>query len=355
MYKKRIEKLREKMTAKGIQSFLVISDPNRNYLSGFTGNESFALITKDDSYFITDSRYTEQAKLQVKDFKILEYKGKIIDFIVDLVNSKGITNIAVEEGIVTLSFYQQLKDKYTGEILSGQKEIEDIRLIKSKDEIEKIRKAASIADDGFTHLLSFIKEGMTEREIALELEFFMKKQGASGLSFETIAASGARSSLPHGAASEKVIKNGEFLTLDFGCIYQDYCSDMTRTLAIGDVSSEMIDIYNIVLEANMKVLKSIKEGMACRDVDAIARDYIKESGYGNNFGHGLGHGVGREIHEAPRLSPTGEMVLKSGMVVTDEPGIYLPGEFGVRIEDLVLVTKEGLEILSKSPKELISL
>lgn len=355
MYKKRIEKLREKMAAKEIQSFLVISDPNRNYLSGFTGNESFTLITKDGAYFITDSRYTEQAKLQVKDFQILEYKGKIIDFIADLVNSKGIKNIAIEENIVTLSFYQELKSKYTGEILSGQKEIEDLRMIKSKDEIEKIKKAASIADNGFSHLLNFIKEGMTEREIALELEFFMKKQGASGLSFETIAASGNRSSLPHGAASEKVIKNGEFLTLDFGCIYQGYCSDMTRTVAIGDVSSKMIDIYNIVLEANMRVLKSIKEGIACKDIDAIARDYIREMGYGDNFGHGLGHGVGREIHEAPRLSPASDTVLKSGMVVTDEPGIYLPGEFGVRIEDLVLVTEDGLEVLSKSPKELISL
>lgn len=355
MYKKRIEKLRENMSAKGIESFLVISDPNRNYLSGFTGNESFALITKEEAFFITDSRYTEQAEMQVKDYQILQYKGKIIDFISDLVNSKGIKNIALEEGIVTLSFYQELKGKYTGEILSGQKEIEDIRIIKSKDEAEKIKKAASIADSGFSHMLNFIKEGMTEREIALELEFFMKKQGASGLSFETIAASGFRSSLPHGAASGKKIEKGEFLTLDFGCIYQDYCSDMTRTVAIGEVSPKMKDIYNIVLEANRKALKAIKPGAVCKDVDAVARGYIEAMGYGANFGHGLGHGVGREIHEAPRLSPMCDVILKSGMVVTDEPGIYLPGEFGVRIEDLVLVTDEGFEVLSKSPRELISL
>jgi len=355
MYKNRIEKLREKMSAKGMESFLVISDPNRNYLSGFTGNESFSLITKDQAYFITDSRYTEQARLQVKDYQILEYKGKIIDFIVDLVNSNGIKNITLEEDIVTLSFYQKLKEKFIGEILSGQKEIEDIRVIKSKDEIEKIKKAASIADKGFSHMLNFIKEGMTEKEIALELEFFMKKQGASGLSFETIAASGVRSCLPHGAASDKIVEKGEFLTLDFGCIFQDYCSDMTRTIAIGEVTPKMIDIYNIVLEANERALSAIREGMVCKDVDAIARDYIKDRGFGANFGHGLGHGVGREIHEAPRLSPMCDVILKSGMVVTDEPGVYLPGEFGVRIEDLVLVTDEGFEVLSKSPKQLISL
>lgn len=355
MYKNRIEKLREKMSAKGMESFLIISDPNRNYLSGFTGNESYALITKDDSYFITDSRYTEQAKIQVKDFNILEYKGKITDYIKDLTDAKGIKNIALEEGVVTLSFYHELKEKYNGDILFGQKEIEDLRVIKSKDEIDKIKKAAVIADKGFSHMLNFIKAGMTEREIALELEFFMKKEGASGLSFETIAASGYRSALPHGAASDKKIENGEFLTLDFGCIYQDYCSDMTRTVAIGDVTPKMVDVYNIVLEANRKALKEIKPEASSRNVDAAARNYIADMGYGSNFGHGLGHGVGREIHEAPRLSPACDVILKSGMVVTDEPGIYLPGEFGVRIEDLVLVTDDGFEVLSKSPRELISL
>lgn len=355
MFQKRINKLREKMKNNSIDAFLIIGDENRNYLSGFTGNESFSLITLEEAFFITDSRYVEQAKLQVKGYSILEYIGKIIPYICEIVNSKNIKTLAIEEEVMRVSFYEDISAIFKGKIIKGEELLNDLRIIKDREEIDKIKKAASIADEGFNHILNFIKEGMTEKEIAIELEFFMRKRGAESLSFETIAASGYRSALPHGAASDKKIESGEFLTLDYGCIYEGYCSDMTRTIVIGEPTEKMILIYDIVLEAQNRALNAIKDGAICKDVDRVARDYIKKSGFGDYFGHGLGHGVGREIHEAPRVSKIGETVLKSGMVITDEPGIYLPNEFGVRIEDLVLVTEEGFEVLSTSPKELICL
>jgi len=215
--------------------------------------------------------------------------------------------------------------------------------------------AARIADKAFNRICKLIKPGITERDIALELEFYMKKLGATSTSFTSIVASGERSALPHGTATDKKIKEGEFLTLDFGCVYNGYCSDMTRTVVIGKANERQREIYSVVLEAQEKALKYIKPGVKGCDVDRVARDIIKEKGFGQYFGHGLGHSLGLEIHESPRLSPTSNDILQEGMVVTDEPGIYIPDFGGVRIEDLVLVTATGFEVLSNSPKELIEL
>lgn len=341
------------MSEKGIDGVLLQGDPNRNYLSGFTGDESFSVITNERAIFITDSRFTEQARQQAKDYEIVQYSGKFEDFLGDLTKDLNISKIGFEENIITYDNYIKYKNKLNCELVPMDGMVEKIRIVKDEEEINCIKKAAAIADKAFEHMLGYIKAGMTERQVGLELEFYMKKLGARDLSFPTIVASGVRSCLPHGQATDKVLKEGEFLTLDFGCIYNDYCSDMTRTIVIGEPSDKMKEIYNVVLEAEMKALKGFKPGVTGKSVDKIARDYIAEKGYGKYFGHGLGHGVGREIHENPRVSPMGDTILEKGMVVTDEPGIYIPDFGGVRIEDLILITECGCEVISKSPKELI--
>lgn len=229
------------------------------------------------------------------------------------------------------------------------------RMVKDEGELELIKKAEQIGDAAFSHIVNMIKPGVSEADIALELEFFMKRQGASGLSFDTIVASGPNSSMPHAQVTSRKIKRGDFVTMDFGCVYKGYCSDMTRTVAVGEPEEEMKQVYRIVLEANCRAMEGIRAGKRCDDIDALARDYIKECGYGEHFGHGLGHGVGLDIHEEPRFSPKCNVVTRQNMVITDEPGIYLPGRFGVRIEDLVVVKEDGYERLSHSEKELMVL
>ena len=233
--------------------------------------------------------------------------------------------------------------------------IEGLRVIKEQEEIEKIRKAVEITDAAFAHILDFIKPGVTEREIALELEFYQKRMGGEKNAFDFIVASGQRSALPHGVASEKVIEKGDFVTLDFGVFYQGYCSDLTRTVVVGEPDEKQREVYELVLKAQLAVIENVKAGMSCKEVDEIARGIIGDAGYRENFGHGLGHGIGLEIHEGPRVSFTSETILQTGMVMTNEPGIYIPGWGGVRIEDDLLITEEGCEVLNKAPKELIIL
>lgn len=355
MYKERISKLRNLMNDKNIDAVLLVGDHNRNYLSGFTGDESFSVITENKAFFITDSRFTEQAKQQVKNYDILEYNKNttFADFLGELVKSNNIKRLGFEEDILSFSVYTLYKSKVQCEFVPMERIVETIRTIKDESELKLIKKAAQIADEAFEHMVKFIKSGMTERKIGLELEFYMKKLGAQELSFPSIIASGVRSSLPHGQATNKVVNKGEFLTLDFGCIYEGYCSDMTRTIVIGKPSEKMIEVYNTVLEAQELALKAFKPNIPAIEVDKVARNYIKEKGYGEYFRHGLGHGVGIQIHEAPSVGYGSTEELQPGMVVTDEPGIYIPGFGGVRIEDLLVITKNGMEVLSKSPKHLI--
>jgi Xaa-Pro aminopeptidase len=235
------------------------------------------------------------------------------------------------------------------------KVVEKLRLLKSVEEIEKIRRAAEISDAAFDFIQQVIRPGVTELEISNELEHFMKRKGASRGAFSFIVASGHRGALPHGVASEKIIEKGDMVTLDFGAVYEGYCSDITRTLAVGEVNPKLIEIYNIVRNALQLTLKHLKVGMTGKEVDAIARDYIAEKGYGDYFGHGLGHGIGLNIHEDPFFSKNSEELLQTGMVVTIEPGIYIPELGGIRIEDDVLMKEDGIEILTHSPKELIIL
>lgn len=352
----RLKKFRDCLISKGLDGALVYSDTNRNYLSGFTGDESYIIVTINDAVFITDSRYVQQAKGEVNEFEVREYKDSVFDYIKDVVNSLKIKTLGFEEDYVTYKAYDELKKALEGVALCPLQDcIEDLRMVKDDGEIENIEKAASIADKAFSHMLQYIKPGMTEKKIGLELEFFMRSNGASKLSFNSIVASGKRSSLPHGTATEKTVENGDLLTLDFGCVYNGYCSDMTRTVVVGKASSKQKEIYDIVLEANDSVLKALRPGMTGQEADRIARDIIESYGYGRYFGHSLGHGVGMDIHELPRLSRKGMETLRAGMVVTDEPGIYIPDFGGVRIEDLVLLIDDGCRVLSKSDKKLIEL
>lgn len=355
MFSKRIETLRKVMAERDLDAVLLQGDVNRNYMSGFKGDESYSIITMDKAIFITDSRFTEQATQEVKDYEVREYQRPFEAFLDKIVKEFNIRKLGFEENVLTFELYNSYKEAVSCELIPLDGVIETLREIKCEEEIEIMRKAQNIADKGFEHILKFIKPGMTEREVGLELEFYMRKLGATGLSFPSIVASGVRSSLPHGMATEKVLENGDFLTLDFGVVYDGYCSDMTRTIVIGEPNEKMKEIYNVVLKAQEAALKAVKPGISCYDLDKIARDIITEAGYGEYFGHGLGHGVGRVVHELPMVNFRSKEVLKPGMVITDEPGIYIPNFGGVRIEDIILVTEDGYEVFSKSPKELICL
>jgi Xaa-Pro aminopeptidase len=352
--KNRIEKAREMMEEKGLDGFLVEKAVNRFYLTGFTGTAGRVLFTPENNYFITDFRYTEQANSQTDGYKIIEINRKVPEKLAKILKEDGVTKLGFEGKDVSYHTYQNYKKKLGENItLKSTKDmIQKIRLIKEESEINKIKKAVEITDKAFEHILDYIDTDKTERDIALELEHFMKRQGAEKNAFDFIVASGKRSSLPHGVASSKKIEHGDFITMDFGTYYQGYCSDMTRTIVVGEASQKQRDIYNKVLEAHNKVIEKIKPGMNGKEVDALARDIIKEAGYEDNFGHGLGHGIGVEVHEGPRASYTSEDELKPGMLVTDEPGIYIPDWGGVRIEDDLLITEKGCKPLNSSPKEL---
>lgn len=364
---------------------------NIHYLSGYSGHTGMVLITKEHRRILTDSRYTEQVSIEAPDFECVDIKSegytKSINrllceeyFLCDeeIANDENVNKavdnpcktcantvckgntlrVGFESEDISYKQYKQFLDELDDKIglMPLSNRINDLRRIKSDSEIEKIAMAEHIGDMAFEYVVKELKPGMTEVEVALMLENFMRSHGASGLSFDTIAASGKNSSLPHAVPTDKVIEEGDFLTMDFGCIYKGYCSDMTRTVFVGDSPlDKQKHVYETVLKAQLEALKLVKPGAVCSDVDKCARDIIADAGYGDYFGHGLGHSVGLFIHEEPRFSPKCKDVLEPGIVITVEPGIYIPGEFGVRIEDLVVVTEDGYRNLASSPKELITI
>lgn len=340
----------------GIDAALVLSPHNRRYLTGFKSSEGAVLITRGQSYFLTDFRYIEAARRVVTGMECAVYDN-LRETLRELADRHDLRSIAVEGGWVTCSRLDSLKSAL-GRVELDTKTLDDIliglRLVKTPEELDKIRAAQALTDYGFEYILPRIKQGRTEREIALELEFEIRRQGAEAAAFDFIVVSGENSALPHGAPSDRKLSKGDFVTLDFGATVEGWHSDMTRTVAVGCCSSRQREVYEIVLEAQRAALDLIKDGISCREGDAAARDVIAKAGYAGCFGHGTGHGVGVEVHEAPRLSPNaGDEKLRKGSVVTVEPGIYIPGRFGVRIEDMVVITGEGCENLTKSVKELI--
>ncbi|MDT2599221.1 Xaa-Pro peptidase family protein [Enterococcus hulanensis] len=350
---KRIEKLRALMKKEVIDAYLVTSPANLRYLTNFTGTAGLAFITLEKAFFITDFRYTEQAGEQVQAMTIVQQQGDVVGEIIKLMESEGINVLGFEDAFMTYAEYSVFEEVIDAELAPASGLIETLREQKDDGEIAIIEKACTIADEGFEHVLKMIRPGMTEIEVANQLDFFMRSLGATGTSFDTIVASGVRSALPHGVASTKTIEQGDLITLDFGCVYQGYVSDITRTFAIGDPGQQLKDIYQIVLEAQQKVIDVAQAGVTGAQLDAIARDFITEAGYGEAFGHSTGHGIGMEIHEGPNITRFNDEPLKVGSIITDEPGIYVAGLGGVRIEDDLVILADGNRILTHSPKELI--
>ena len=351
----KLKKLRQSFEENHIEALLITSGYNRRYITGFTGTAGVAIVTQDKAVFITDFRYTQQAQKEISGFEIVQHTKPIMEEVGLQLEKMGVKSVGFEKDDMSYAMYEVYRKAVKSELVPVSGLIEKIRLIKTEQEIKIIKAAADIADAAFSHIITYIYPGKTELEVSNELEFFMRKQGASSSSFDIIVASGLRSALPHGVATDKIIEKGDFVTLDFGALYNGYVSDLTRTIAVGEPSEQLKEIYQIVLEAQLKSLDEIKAGMTGIQADAVARDHIKSKGYGDAFGHSLGHGIGLEVHEGPGLSFRSETVLEPGMVITIEPGIYVPGVGGVRIEDDTVVTATGNDKLTHSTKELLIL
>ncbi len=349
----RLDALRVELQSHGCDAFVSFFAPANEYLSGFRGSTSAVLITATDAVFLCDFRYTEQAGEQVQGFAVEEVAGGVEAAAGERLKGLGARRIAVEPS--TLSLDQSMTvERTAGTAVVPVKGLgTTARMVKSDDEQAKLRASSALAEAALESVLPLLKEGITEAEFVAHLEFEFKKRGALGSSFSPIALFGSRSSLPHGVPGKKRLESGDIVLLDLGCILESYCSDLTRTFVFGTIPGNWFEeIYKVTLTAQLAALGAIRPGVSCRDADAVARGIISEAGYGKYFGHGLGHGVGLEIHEAPRLNQHSDTILQPGMAVTVEPGIYIPGQGGVRIEDLVLVTETGCEILTKLPKDL---
>ena len=347
----RITRIRERLDGEGADVFLVSNPVNRRYLTGFTGSAGLVWISSTRQAILTDFRYFEQVKTQCPDWELVRIEN-YTDALQALIEEEHVQSIAFEKDHVTVEQIEGWQEKLSVQFRGISGWVQELRMIKTEEEIANIRKAAQIADEAFAQLLPTLRSGLTEIEAALELEFLMRKAGASGLSFDPIVASGPQSALPHARPGERVLSVGDFVVFDFGAIVSGYCSDMTRTVLIGEPEEKHLLIYDLVLKAQVSALQAVAPGKTGAEIDAIARDIIGEMGYGPYFGHGLGHSLGLEVHENPRLSKTDQTILEPGMIVTVEPGVYLPGFGGVRIEDLVLVTEDGHDVLTSTFKEL---
>lgn len=356
MTQSRVTKLRQSLSQLGLEAIVLTNSHNRRYITGFTGSSGYVLVTAQQAYLLTDFRYMTQAAEQAASFEIVEHSAKVMATVHELLKGLGIHRVGFEQSDVSYGTYVAYKaDLGDIELVPTDQVVEHLRMYKDAGELQVMKEAAKLADDTFTFILEKLKPGVSERAIALEMEMYMRSHGATSSSFDTIVASGERSALPHGVASDRLLGMNEYVKLDFGAYYKGYCSDITRTVCLGQPTDKHKDIYKIVLEAQMNVLENLKPGMTGREGDALARDIIKKYGYGDNFGHGTGHSLGMQVHEAPRLSPTCDIVLEPGMTMTVEPGIYLPGFGGVRIEDDVILTESGNERLTFATKQFLVL
>jgi Xaa-Pro aminopeptidase len=352
----RIELLRRALRAKKIDVLIVSHLPNIRYLCGFSGSNGLLLVTPSTTMFFTDFRYDEQVRTEVTADELSVTQTDLLRYAAGKNILRRSKKIAFEQHHLSLERYLFLQKKFRRERLAGTENlVENLRAAKDDTEIALIAEASAISDRVFQKIIGMLKPGISELEISAEISYLHKSYGAEGDAFETIVASGVRGALPHGKASSKKIESGEFMTLDFGCVVNGYHSDMTRTVCIGKPSAEMKKVYGIVLEAQQRAADAVRTTATGKEVDTAARGYIASRGYGKYFGHSLGHGVGLEIHEQLRLSQKNKKKLTLNNVVTVEPGIYLPAKFGVRIEDIVVVRRDGCEVLTGSPKELIVL
>lgn len=350
----RVERIREQMTKRKIDGLILTDIDNVRYATGFTGSTAAAVVTSKRAVILVDSRYILQAKGECKGFEPQLFTGDMLQAISSVVNEDAPASVGYEAEHMVCMTLDKLRIMVgeASDLVGVTSAIEDLRYVKTPEEIESIRLSVNLADDCFSHLLSFIKPGMTERDVSLEIYLFFYKHGA-GLAFDSIVATGPNAACPHWQPTDAVIQPGHMLKLDFGSRLNGYNSDITRTIFIGEPDEKQKEVYNTVLQGQLNAIAVMKPGMIGKDVDAAARGCIASKGYGPNFGHGLGHSLGICTHDGPRMTAVSEAVLEPGVVMTVEPGIYIEGWGGVRIEDDVLITETGVEVLTKSTKEIV--
>ena len=351
----RIARLRALLTEQVVDAALITKEENVHYFSGFRGDSTVLLVTPERLILVTDSRYTEQAAAEAPDYEIVEQRDGLYRKVAELATDAGVVSLGFEGNALVYDTVVKLRELLGEVSCDTALNLDPLRQVKDADEIGLIRRACKIADEGFAHILSYIQPGMTEMEVAAALEHFMRRAGSERPAFQTIIASGVRGSLPHGTASDKVIVRGELVTMDFGAVCGGYHSDITRTVCVGRADARQRELYDAVLTAQKRALAALRPGVTGVEVDRIARESLAEKELNQYFGHGLGHSLGLEIHEEPRLSKAGTTVLQENMLVTDEPGVYIPGWGGIRIEDTVLITRDGAEPLTHAPKEFIEI
>ena len=355
MIENRISAARHCLARVGADLLLVSNLSNIRYLTGFTGSEALLVISPNDGWILTDSRYTSQAGAEVTGAKVIEFSNRMETLVKVLLDAGG-AKVAFEAGFTSVSVYQELCKQVPGiEFVPADPELIALRTLKDADELQILERVAAIASQSLLSILGEVRPGAVESDVAWALEVAMRNAGAEGKSFDFIVASGVRGALPHGKASDKRIAAGELITIDYGALYRGYCSDETVTVCLGEPDAQQREVYETVRVAQSLAIEAAKPGMVFKDLDAIARDYIKSKGYGKYFGHGLGHGIGLDIHEHPTASPKSGTVIQEGMVFTVEPGIYIPGWGGVRIEDSVVMEADGCRLITKVPKQLLVL
>ena len=353
------QKIAARLEAYGLDAMLLTGEANRFYASGFhsSGTDGVALVTRKKAYYFTDSRYTEAAArcLVGAELREIGHGRGYAALIEEAISEQHISQMGFEDAYMTVQDHERYRKALSCDLVPATELLWQLRMVKDNEELEALVAAQRIAERALEEILEEIRPGVTEKEIAARLQYLMLHYGASDMSFDPIVVSGPNGSLPHGVPSEKPIRQGEFVTMDFGCIYHGYCSDMTRTVAVGFATEEMHTVYQTVLSAQLAGIHAARAGVTGREVDGAARAVITAAGYGDYFGHSFGHGVGVEIHEAPNASPMNDKPLPAGAVISAEPGIYLPGKLGVRIEDVILLTEEGCRDITKAPKELLIL
>ncbi len=354
---KNLEKYKQLLQTSEVDALLLTSEVNRFYAAEYNISEGVALICQDACFYFTDSRYIEVAEKNLPDFTVqmVDREHSYVSRLNDAISMHHPQTIGFEENYLTYGEYVYYSGALQAQLKPYQKAISAFREVKEDWELDRMRKAQEITDKTFTDMCKIIKPGMTEKELATELIYRLSKNGADGPAFDPIVITGAKTSMPHGVPEDKVVQSGDFVTMDFGASYRGYCADMTRTVAVGFVTEEMEKVYNIVLEAQAAGLAATKAGVLGKDIDGAARKVIADAGYGAYFGHGYGHGVGIEIHETPNAGAGSTVPMPVNAVCSAEPGIYLPDKFGVRIEDTVIITEDGYENLTHSPKHLIVL
>jgi Xaa-Pro aminopeptidase len=351
----RLEKLRGSLAEGELDAILISQPENRRYLSGFTGSAGLLMITAQEAILATDFRYYEQVGREAPDFELAKIKTRFEDLLPELVSELGVSRLGFESEHVSVhQLYSWSQATDNVEWLPQRQTVEQLRAVKDEGELQALRRSVALTDAAFAHLLDVLEPGMTEEQAAWEIEAYMRTHGASKVAFNLIVAAGPNGALPHASASTHPIAEGEPVVIDIGCVFDGYCSDMTRTICLGKPDSRYLEVWQIVHRAQTTAEATIRAGMTGVEADASAREVIEKAGYGDNFGHGLGHGVGLAVHEMPWARPRVDNLLEAGMVLTVEPGIYLPGEFGVRIEDLVIIREDGVEVLTQSPKRAVS-